>query len=291
MNLKIVHKNHIHEINTREYQEDRFVLNQFSIGKNEFFFAAVFDGHGGSNISKFLKKEFFDIFLEQIKTYDVEQNWNNKTKMRNFFEKLFFSIDEDYFKTYGEEDAGSTATMVFIPLNTKMGHVIYVCNLGDSRTIVFDKNGNEIMKDIENQLILATIDHKPNYPVEEHRIKANNGYITYPYGVARVNDNLAVSRGFGDFIYKIENEKYLKPNFQLVSVEPDVYTINLDTKNFDYPLNILLASDGLWDIMTNEEIINFYKKELQIDTKYLFDIKKKKFEDNTTILYFQVENL
>jgi serine/threonine protein phosphatase PrpC len=41
-------------------------------------------------------------------------------------------------------------------------------------------------------------DHKPEDPAEEKRIKENGGFVAY----GRVIGRLAVTRSFGDFLYK-----------------------------------------------------------------------------------------
>ncbi|MBA0746491.1 hypothetical protein Gogos_009003, partial [Gossypium gossypioides] len=63
--------------------------------------------------------------------------------------------------------------------------------------------------------------------------------------VPRVNGQLAVSRAF--------DEKSLKSHLQS---DPDIQWINIDNN-----INILiLASDGLWKVMSNQEAVNIAKK-------------------------------
>jgi len=75
----------------------------------------------------------------------------------------------------------------------------------------------------------------------------------------RVNGSLAVSRAFGDYRYK--NKENLKPEEQSVIAFPEVKQEKFDISN---ELNILvLACDGLWDVMKNEEVIEYINKKLQ----------------------------
>nr|XP_016447281.1 PREDICTED: probable protein phosphatase 2C 10 [Nicotiana tabacum] len=66
-----------------------------------------------------------------------------------------------------------------------------------------------------------------------------------PGDVARVNGQLAVSRAFGD--------KNLKSHLRS---DPDVKNIDVDG-NTDL---LILASDGLWKVMSNQEAVDIAKK-------------------------------
>lgn len=89
---------------------------------------------------------------------------------------------------------------------------------------------------MEGPLALSE-DHKPDRPSEKKRIVALGGQVIF-IGCARVNGMLATSRGFGD--------KDLKP---LVSAEPEITHHELEEGD-EF---VLLASDGLWDVMSNAE--------------------------------------
>lgn len=120
---------------------------------------------------------------------------------------------------------GSTALVMLITPTT-----IYVANCGDCRAII---NENETA-------VPVTEDHKPHLEIE--RITKSGGKITYhPNDVPRVNGQLAVSRSVGDF--------HLFPHVTWV---PDIYTI------VKQPFNhfIIAASDGVWDVMENQEAMD-----------------------------------
>lgn len=68
-------------------------------------------------------------------------------------------------------------------------------------------------------MAFGTEDHKPFVPKERDRIVNAGGSVM----IQRVNGSLAVSRALGDFEYKAVPG--LNVTQQLVSPEPDVYTI------------------------------------------------------------------
>lgn len=74
-----------------------------------------------------------------------------------------------------------------------------------------------------------------------------------------MNGSLAVSRALGDFDYKCVSGK--GPTEQLVSPEPEVYAIERCEAEDEF---IVLACDGIWDVMTNEELCDFIRSRLQV---------------------------
>lgn len=162
-------------------------------------------------------------------------------KSKNYrlaLEESFLKIDEQMLTEAGKKElggnqqAGCTATVALITPSE-----IYCCNAGDSRT-VYSKG---------KQAIDLSVDHKPDDPEEARRIYAANGFVEE----SRVNGMLALSRALGDFEYK--QNKLLKAKDQAVTAFPDVKCVQL-TSDTEF---VLLACDGIWDVMTSQVAINF----------------------------------
>ena len=128
--------------------------------------------------------------------------------------------------------AGCTATVVLITPTE-----VYCANAGDSRTVL-SKN---------KQAVDLSKDHKPDDPEERTRIYAANGFVED----GRVNGMLALSRALGDFEYK--NNSLFKVKDQVVSAFPDVKVVPI-TNDAEF---ILLACDGIWDVMTSQAAITY----------------------------------
>lgn len=93
-------------------------------------------------------------------------------------------------------------------------------------------------------------DHTPSVLREKARIEANGGTVKiYSEGPARINGRLAVSRGFGDLAYKDA------VNFKgkISTAEPDIAKVPITTKT----QFLILACDGFWDTVTNQEAVDF----------------------------------
>jgi len=75
----------------------------------------------------------------------------------------------------------------------------------------------------------------------------------------RVNGSLAVSRALGDYEYKnVEGKGQCE---QLVSPEPEISVEPRDDKLDEF---LVLACDGIWDVMTNEDLVEFIRSRLQV---------------------------
>ena len=236
----------------RQYQEDRYVsIAQEDIPISLF---AIMDGHGGTDVSSALVDKFkslIPIFLNDRTIFD------NKNKFKEEMIKQFIKIDQD-MKKEGKK-AGSTAVVAIVDVERKS---LYLVNLGDSRALVM-QNG---------EIIEVTKDMKPNNPDERKRITNLGGKVTSDNSGHRVMGVLAVSRAFGDYD--------LKP---YVSNEPEIYgPINVKTKTV-----IVLATDGLWDEVTNNDVKTIvnkhdsYKELCEVLTDFAL---KKKSADNVTVM-------
>ena len=156
----------------------------------------------------------------------------------------FLDIDEKLKElprfVAGDERSGSTAIAVIV---TKT-HVVFA-NCGDSRALL-SRNGG--------QIAFATADHKPYNDSEKSRIENAGGSVI----IQRVNGSLAVSRALGDFDYK--RVAGLPCTEQPVSAEPELTCIErCPDDEF-----LVLACDGIWDVMSNQEVVDFVRYRLTV---------------------------
>ena len=141
----------------------------------------------------------------------------------------------------GEDKSGTTAICVLISNN----YIIF-SNCGDSRGVLSGDGSKPIV---------VTQDHKPSNPPELERIQDAGGSVM----LQRVNGSLAVSRALGDFEYKNVDGK--GPTEQLVSPEPEFYKKKRDHASDEF---LVLACDGVWDVMTNEDICSFVSARMSV---------------------------
>lgn len=75
--------------------------------------------------------------------------------------------------------------------------------------------------------------------------------------IQRVNGSLAVSRALGDYDYKCVDGK--GPTEQLFLRTWGLWNFKAEEDRF-----IILACDGIWDVMSNEELCEFVKSRLEV---------------------------
>lgn len=83
--------------------------------------------------------------------------------------------------------------------------------------------------------------------------------------IQRVNGSLAVSRALGDYEYK--NVPGFSACEQLVSPEPDVNVLERDRSGGTSDEFLLLACDGIFDVMTNQELCDFIRSRLRVTNR------------------------
>lgn len=222
----------------RREMEDAVAINpsfcqmeQENSGELHYF--AVYDGHGCSHVATKCKERLHELVKEELenKLEGDDDEWEHA--MDQSFNRMDKEVIEWNKSVTGgatcrcelqtpECDAvGSTAIVAVVTPDK-----IIVANCGDSRAVLC-RNGKAIP---------LSNDQKPDRPDELNRIQEAGGRVIYWDG-PRVSGVLAMSRAIGD--------NYLKP---YVICEPEV-TITDRTAEDDC---LILASDGLWDVVSND---------------------------------------
>lgn len=233
----------------RPYMEDRHVIKKDVLGdyrSGPCGFCAVYDGHNGEKCAdiaaKHLHERFVDEYLQVVRTCSVQMP--AEQRMRRAFECAFEKVDAAVLNSGIR--AGSTALGIVC-----YDGVLYSANAGDTRAVLARKSNKDGLVAIR-----LSDDHKPNLPDESVRIISAGGNVEFRAGCWRVTHSslsmaLAVSRALGDRDFK-------RP-YPLVSAVPDVRSHTL-TEEDSF---VILASDGLWDVMTDEKAVKIAEKEME----------------------------
>lgn len=243
----------------------------------------VLDGHRGDAAARFGATAL----LEEIGPATKKGSLVSDKQIQQGFE----IVDHDlrgylqHNAPEGSRNAGSTVVGALIMLQKDGSYSAKLVNCGDSRAVVFrglaetHASAEAITVKLPHQLekfgqnacwaddaswlpswpaIVETIDHKPGQSTERSRIEAAGGKVCGGRH-ARVDGNLAVSRGLGDFDFK--NDKGRAAGEQKVICIPDMYEVS----GLKSGTLLLLACDGLWDVMTSEEAASFVRARLRRD--------------------------
>ncbi|KAA8523280.1 hypothetical protein F0562_009703 [Nyssa sinensis] len=213
-------------------------------------FFGVYDGHGGCQVANYCRDRIHLALAEEIEIAkkdshngSVGDNWQEQWKkvFLSCFQKVDAevggapkgngAISEGSLKPVAPDAVGSTAVVAIICPT----HII-VANCGDSRAVLCRGK----------VAVPLSVDHKPNREDERARIEAAGGKVIRWDGF-RVSGVLAMSRSIGD--------RYLEPY-----VIPDPEMMFVTRAKEDECL--ILASDGLWDVMTNEEVCDVARRRI-----------------------------
>jgi len=213
-------------------------------------FAGVFDGHGGAGVSKFISETIYSKINKYLEDgRDPDDSTSSAPSIGNLVKSLgaaFDELDDEVLDVDDFQYQGSTAVAVYVHEDSKTNdRTIVSANIGDSRAIL--SRGS---KGVD-----LTRDHKPDDKYERKRILAMGETIEWDEycQVSRVK-NLSLSRAIGD--------RFAKP---VVSGEVEIQLFPLK----DLPMEggeeddfVLLASDGLWDVMTTQGCVDFVRRRL-----------------------------
>ena len=133
---------------------------------------------------------------------------------------------------------GTTACVVLVTKD-----LIVCSNSGDSRAVLCR----------DAKAIALSEDHKPNNDEEQKRITKANHFVEDE----RVDGNLALSRAIGDFQYK--DMAHLSAAEQAVTCNPDLISFKRESAD-EF---IIVACDGIWDCMNNQQCLDYLKPEIK----------------------------
>lgn len=225
---------------------------------SDLHFFGVYDGHGGSQASTYCMQRLHHLLAEELAKFfgmgdskgESGDEWN--AKWDNAMKAAFLKMDKEVggvcpngvhdddtldsgctccIDAIAPENVGTTAIVAVVG-----SCQIVVANCGDSRAVL--ARGSTT--------IPLSKDHKPELEEETSRIEAAGGRVICWDGY-RVGGLLALSRAIGD--------RYLK---RYVISEPEVTCL----QRMEEDECLILASDGLWDVISNDFACKVARKSL-----------------------------
>lgn len=293
----------------RNTQEDRWVVLPVieadeQLGWQDAAYFGLYDGHGG--------EECANILHEQLHSWIFKRSSDSDTSTTDTLSSCFTELDSfvcDYLLHKGDL-SGSTATSVILsPSSSSTSNNVHVCvgHVGDCRLVLAKRNG-----DIET----ITSDHRLDLMSERERILQLGGRVVNN----RVNGVMAITRAFGDLEFKglldrrghsgsssslgmattlrehhnpFSNDDEKTP--ALLVARPDIHELELDPTVDEL---LVLACDGLWDVMTSEEAAEIardrirYHQNLPLAAKELAQEAIRRYSnDNITVILVLLEQL
>ena len=300
------------DMKTKENQDSYIIMDKV-LDLQNYHIYGVMDGHGvnGHLVSQFLAGKIHEFFSNQsnYKSHKRRRSLNstdnnnqtifNEDKVYDILQHNNFDIIHKFIKDTNTElenskfdvhFSGSTCVLIF-----KIGKNLIISNTGDSRAILIKQNSSLTKQNWEVEPL--TIDHKPEIKTERDRIEKEGGRVEQckdengiSVGVFRVWEQneeypgIAMSRSIGYFVAKKIGVTY-KPDITVRTIDPTYRSI-------------VLASDGIWDFLSNEKVMEIVKpyyesgdskgavKELVAKARELWEEENDIIDDITVIVIF-----
>jgi len=284
--------------NGRARMEDTLTVEMWKQKHQLVFFAGVYDGHGGDLVSSLLRADLH-ISIRNKETFLVNTPAAITSGFLSMDKKLLQQAamhiirhkqdvssgvsDQTLAHTKGKtknlldqyQTAGSTALICLLNKDNNGDLMMSVAWVGDSRAVL-SSAGNAVA---------MTEDHKATREDEKARIRKAGGSVDRN---GRVDGTLAVSRSFGDLYLKGPELESLADmhddvkDFKMLS-EGHVIAVPemVQRKLIHADEFLVMASDGLWDVLENQDVVNIVREQLNqhhdcdIATKSLVKIARE----------------
>jgi serine/threonine protein phosphatase PrpC len=217
--------------------EDRSILLRQPFASENVLIAGIFDGHRGYEAS-----DYVSTHLESL----LRKHWTDSQCPSDLLKSVLHEAEEEFQAVWNLKNSqltrkrypGTTALCMILCNNT-----LTVANIGDSRAMLC-RNGRPFP---------LSIDQIAERSDERNRIE-QSGYgehLCQHDGSWRVGSvGLAVTRSIGDHDMKQQG----------IISEPEISQTEIHHEEDAF---VVLASDGVWDVLTGEELIQLVKETVK----------------------------
>jgi len=217
----------------RKTMEDEHVMIDGFADHEDWGFFAIYDGHGGRGVVEFVAHNLHINLLDGLK---------GGTDPREALAKAFSKTDQQIVDK-NIQKSGSTAVVALLYTKEEEGvkqRMLCVANIGDTNAVLRRGDGDAKQLTVEHN---AAKNEK-----EVQRIQEGGAFVVQ----GKVAGSLSVTRAFGD----LELKKWVIPDPHIKSLK----LMPTDT-------HLILACDGLWDVVTFKEVTDYLYKSYQQGTR------------------------
>lgn len=250
-------------------------LNNFNASKLALF--GIFDGHGGIDVA--LKAK--ELLSKEI--HSKITSCTSEDLLKELVIESFINTDNKLLEIFSNEEMGSTCSICFLTKNKlKTNRILTIANIGDSHIYLISNK----------KAIRQTVDHKCTNEEEVKRLKDHHAVVFQD----RLFGQLTVSRSFGDKSMK-EYGLIALPDIVSITIKEKQISVGkiCENSNYEYDLFVVLGSDGLWDVINEDDLMSIfvYNSNDNITTKELSKslielAKSKGTADNTSLIVIRL---
>lgn len=254
----------------------------------DLYFFGIFDGHSGSFTSTKLSQDLVRYVAQRLGQFYEEEGGflASSSKMDNAIVQAFEQLDNDIvygslrklFREPTKENMvgclpAISGSCALLTAYNSLNSTVKVAVSGDSRALIagLDKNGEWVVRSLST-------DQTGDNPEEVERIRSEHPGEPNAVRNGRVLGSLQPSRAFGDYRYKVKDvdgktladlpehvriyfrskpRDFLTPPYVTARPEITITKIDSDTKF------MVLGSDGLFQLLSNEEIAGLVVKWIE----------------------------
>ncbi|KAI0756703.1 protein serine/threonine phosphatase 2C [Daedaleopsis nitida] len=234
----------------------------------QVLFVGIYDGHGGSTVSQFLRQELHGLF-ENVDKSQIPEVYAWAKELGGYFRRFtggvlapwidadspeakqemdlearatltFFEVDKILSEEKEAKECGATSSVVLLKSLDNKGYfqaekvALTVAHVGDTRVLLTSTDAGRVTPLTEN--------HHAEARVESVRLRRMiGGLATDSFGEVRWMGALANTRCLGDLKFKPFG----------VTPEPEVRNLLLDGPKYSH---LTLISDGVSSVVSDEEI-------------------------------------
>jgi serine/threonine protein phosphatase PrpC len=240
----------------KKTMEDRHIAVEMNIEQlgTTIPFYGVFDGHRGDQCAQYLKEHFPQVLADKLQMVDL----TDEVSIYDAIKAAFLEIDALYREQEKSNPVGSTAVVSFI-----LGDKLWVANAGDCRAVT--SSNKEVIQ--MSQDAIST-----EQPFK--RSLGKRGMMGRYFWLDRITNQSKSSHKeptkydtlgaevFSKVVMKVRpKQPIIAPartmgDDDMVGVPPLPKIKAIPLSNLDF---LVLASDGLWDVMGSQEVVDVIK--------------------------------
>lgn len=309
---------HTGKLSSNQPMEDRnieYVISEQPSGKSEknpTYFFGVYDGHSGWHCAQSVR-DFLGIYVYRNVRDALKEDFS-LSKFSSAFQNAFLELDTELISAGFNADlknfkelimSGTSGAVAALAMIHKNNLVVGGC--GDVQSVV----GRWDREKSSYQTITLTNEHHVNLPSERERLLTEHPGEQFVIYAGRVLGGLQPSRAFGDGRYKwsvsqmqklseilsfsepSDGKKpkitppmhYFSPPY--VTAKPDVKSLELSSDDHF----MIMATDGLWDCMTNEEAVRHVQDYIKKRKNSPLDDEIHKYNAGSYLILKAAEHL
>ena len=260
---EIPSKSLVLQINSNSPVEDKYILEQLFINSQPIYFLAIFDGHGGAELSTYASTHIISFFTS---FYSIQPDCSSfEDKIITSLKESFYKIEATFYEqslpqfSQGNTKVSTIGTCALISLITQ--HKIFIANIGDSKSKIYSLHSNKYSITKGNDVHNARKRTEQTRLVNEYPNEPDI-YVCVHKKSCYVKGRLQPTRSLGDFhlkhkefntersLYNSHHKSINETRMPYVLSYPDIKVFDI-TKQDEY---LVVASDGLWDNVKGWEV-------------------------------------